>query len=559
MTQRTEPSATGTEIHTWTYDTAPMGVGKLASATTGATYARTHTYDALGRPTVVQFTINGATHAIATTYDSASRVDTVTYPSGFAVAYSYNEYGYQLQLKNAANGRSFWLARRRDAELRLTRQRAGNAVETFQTFDALTGRLTSVLTGDAGAVQNFAYGYDDIGRMTSRSDANSGLSETFVYDALSRLTRAKVGVSPARVVTYDAIGNILSKSGVGTYAYPAPGQPRPHAVQSIAGSVINTTFIYDSNGNRTDGNGLTIGYTPFNKPASFTQGGITLDFRYDPERQRYEQVATTSSAQETTLYLADAMGSGIMVEKVTGLSGTVQWNNYLFAGGEMVGMRVEHSAGAVYERYFHKDHLGSVSTITDETGAVTERLSYDAWGKRRNPDGSGATSGSIVSETTRGFTGHEQLDLVGMVHMNGRVYDPLLGRFTSADPMTENPFSTQGWNRYSYVGNSPVNFTDPSGYCFLGCFWKSVLSAIWRAIKPYIVTVLRVALAATAAFICGPACAAFASPVTSVFVTGVSGGGLGQMLKAGLITAFTAAAFYGVGELTGPDPAFAVS
>jgi RHS repeat-associated protein len=244
------------------------------------------------------------------------------------------------------------------------------------------------------------------------------------------------------------------------------------------------------------------------------------------------------------------MGSGIMVEKVTGLSGTVQWNNYLFAGGEMVGMRVEHSAGAVYERYFHKDHLGSVSTITDETGAVTERFSYDAWGKRRNPDGSGATSGSIVSETTRGFTGHEQLDLVGMVHMNGRVYDPLLGRFTSADPMTENPFSTQGWNRYSYVGNSPVNFTDPSGYCFLGCFWKSVLSAIWRAIKPYLGTILRIAVAAMAYASCGPVCAAFASTVTSAFATGVSGGGLGHMLKAAMITALTAAAFSAVGNVS---------
>jgi hypothetical protein len=71
--------------------------------------------------------------------------------------------------------------------------------------------------------------------------------------------------------------------------------------------------------------------------------------------------------------------------------------------------------------------------------------------------------------------------------MDGRVYDPLLARFGTPDP-TENPFSTQGWNRYSYVGNSPLNFTDPSGYCFLGCFWKPIFKAIgkffresWRA------------------------------------------------------------------------------
>ena len=66
--------------------------------------------------------------------------------------------------------------------------------------------------------------------------------------------------------------------------------------------------------------------------------------------------------------------------------------------------------------------------------------------------------------------------------MNGRVYDPLLGRFGTPDPTTESPFSTQGWNRYSYVGNSPLNFTDPSGYCFLGCFWQAPFKACQSAL-----------------------------------------------------------------------------
>jgi RHS repeat-associated protein len=96
-----------------------------------------------------------------------------------------------------------------------------------------------------------------------------------------------------------------------------------------------------------------------------------------------------------------------------------------------------------------------------------------------------------------GFTGHEELAEVGLVHMNGRVYDPLLARFGTPDPMTESPFSTQGWNRYAYVGNSPVNYTDPSGYCFLGCFWKPVFKAIgnfirqnWRALVQIAATAL---------------------------------------------------------------------
>jgi len=164
---------------------------------------------------------------------------------------------------------------------------------------------------------------------------------------------------------------------------------------------------------------------------------------------------------------------------------------------------------------------------------VLERLSYDAWGKRRHADGSDDPSGSIASQTSRGFTGHEELDSVGLVHMNGRVYDPLLARFGTADPITESPFSTQGWNRYAYVGNSPLNFTDPSGYCFMGCFWQSIfkgLQKVFRAV-PILGTMLQIAAGA----ICGPPCAILAS----AFVAGVTSGSLGAALKAGFITAVT--------------------
>jgi hypothetical protein len=64
---------------------------------------------------------------------------------------------------------------------------------------------------------------------------------------------------------------------------------------------------------------------------------------------------------------------------VIGTGGTLTWNNYLFVAGKMVGMRAEHSSGEVDTRYFHHDHFGSVAIITNETGAVVERLSYDAW------------------------------------------------------------------------------------------------------------------------------------------------------------------------------------
>ena len=129
--------------------------------------------------------------------------------------------------------------------------------------------------------------------------------------------------------------------------------------------------------------------------------------------------------------------------------------------------------------------------------------------------------------------------------MNGRVYDPLLGRFGTPDPMTENPFSTQGWNRYSYVGNSPLNFADPSGYCFMGCFWQAPFKALGGLLRR--VPILGQVLTVAAGAICGPPC----SVIASMVVTGLASGDLGMALRAGFITAVTAVAFQAVGDLTG--------
>jgi hypothetical protein len=90
--------------------------------------------------------------------------------------------------------------------------------------------------------------------------------------------------------------------------------------------------------------------------------------------------------------------------------------------GSMVGMRIWRSDGSTSFRYFHQDHLGSIAVITNESGTLAEaRDAYDAWGKRRNPNGSDDPTGSIVSQTSRGFTGEEMLASVGLVHLNGRV------------------------------------------------------------------------------------------------------------------------------------------
>ncbi len=99
-------------------------------------------------------------------------------------------------------------------------------------------------------------------------------------------------------------------------------------------------------------------------------------------------------------------------------------------------------------------------------------MSFDAFGARRKTNWAGeltqAETEALLSDvgigTSRGYTGHEHLDRTGLIHMNGRVYDPTLGRFLSADPIVQAPYFSQSYNRYTYVWNNPLGMNDPSGY-----------------------------------------------------------------------------------------------
>jgi RHS repeat-associated protein len=256
----------------------------------------------------------------------------------------------------------------------------------------------------------------------------------------------------------------------------------------------------------------------------------------------------------TTLYFDPF---GVHVEYFS--ASTSQWNEYLVAGGQMVGVRFERSDSTVATRYFHPDHLGSVAVITEETGAVAERLSYDAWGKRRFPNGADDPAGSITSQTTVGFTGQEELADVGLVHLNGRVYDPVIGRMMSADPYVPDPTNGQAWNRYSYVINNPLAFTDPNGYCFLGLcsVWNSIGTFVDRAVgsfirsHPIVGTIIEIGGAAICSALgCGPFYAAAVAALSAGAVVGITTGKLDLALKAGLIAGVTAFANFEVGEYT---------
>jgi RHS repeat-associated protein len=422
-------------------------------------------------------------------------------------------------------------------------------------------------------VENLSFVYDVLGNLAERQDVDQNLSESLVYDKLNRLTQATITGStaspPAKSFAYDLIGNITSKSDVGTYGYPPAGSVRPHAVVSIGGGEVSATFAYDENGNMVNGLGRTIGYSAFNQPTKVTQGTTTVGFNQGPEHQRILRQDTIAGTIATTLYMAET-ATGTPVELHIAASGALTWTQYLMAGDGMVGF-VTTQGSASFTRYFHTDHLGSVAVLTDDGANVVQRLSYDPWGKQRNAatwadDVAGALPAQ--DQSTRGFTGQEQLDDVGLVHLNARLYDPQLGRFASADSLVDNPYNAQALNRYSYVYDNPLSFTDPTGhgfFSFIGSIFKAVftaplklagaqLHALGSVIRsaPIIGTILQIAVGAAATVLCegNVGCGIAAAAGIAALTAGVTSGKIGVALQAGAIAAGTAAAFAGIGDIT---------
>ncbi len=449
---------------TWTYDNATTGVGKIHQISGPNGYLQVQSYDSLGRSDQTTRTISGTVYTTGLTYDSAGRQDTRTYPSGFAVQNSYNARGYLASVSEVLGGTTYWQANTVNAEGKITQETLGNGVVTDRTYDPARNLVQSITsTSGANTVQDLTFVFDQMGNLTERKDLQRDRTEAFAYDNRNQLTSSTLSetsttnqLGTPTTYSYDLIGNITNKSDVGNYLYGQNGAG-PHAV-TTAGS---NSYSYDANGGMTSGAGRTVAWTSFRKPQLIADAltGNQTSFVYGPDRARIQQNAQTNGLVTTTTYI------GNTYERRSRLSQPDELVHYIRASDTVAIFTKIDDGNALTDktRYLHRDHIYSVETITDELGAISGHLSYDAHGKRRLSDWQAGVP-AAPSETPRGFTGHEHLDGVGLIHMNGRVYAPELGRFLSPDPYVQVPETAKGFNRYAYVFNNPLSFTDPSGF-----------------------------------------------------------------------------------------------
>ena len=194
------------------------------------------------------------------------------------------------------------------------------------------------------------------------------------------------------------------------------------------------------------------------------------DFLYGPDESRFYQKKQVSGSVVETFYVA----KGAFEEEIR--DGQSTFKSYLD------GFLIDKRGAQNSQIFLLRDHLGSVDVVVDSDvtdglqDSVIETTSFKPFGERRLDDRSGSTLNP--STVSRGFTDHEHLDEFGLIHMNGRVYDPVVGRFLSPDPFVQYPSNSQSYNRYSYVLNNPLSNTDPSGYIALPFFFLPVLEFI---------------------------------------------------------------------------------
>jgi len=432
------------------YDEGINGIGRRTSMEddSGSTE---WVYDERGRLKNESKTINGHSAFITEwTYNSADLPSTMTYPDEEVVTYEYND---RMLLEYVSGADTYVYNLDYDSAGRMITRELGNSLtQTFGYYDwdehvnnvGQGGRLETLATE---SLQNLSYVYDSIGNVSQITNSLANETSTYEYDSLNRLTSWTLN-NQTESYGYDGEGNLASKAGEDLYYNDTN---HFHAVTDAYGN----SYEYDANGNQTvreiNSDLYELSYDAENSLVEVKKNDTTIAiFTFDGDGRRVKSTVNG----ETILFV------GAYFE----LNTTTNQATKYYLAGDRIAMRKYVIPQTMSVEYTLGDHLGSTSMTTDTLGNMVSELRYTSWGEVRYS----WTDPFLITTpnyefTKYTFTGqYSYMEVFELMFYNARFYDPAIGRFASADTFA--PGGVQGYDRYAYVNNSPLMFTDPTGH-----------------------------------------------------------------------------------------------
>lgn len=485
------------------YQYSDKGLIELETgASDGQSFSTTYEYDSLYRlkkKTETQGMPFSVTFKKEYQYDSLGRINkeitnssafttlTTLVESSVSVNNNYNSYNGLLDhITDTASGTTIWKLTGANARMQAISAQLGNGVNIANTYDAY-GYIKNIRHTKSGITAPLSLDYTfntQKGTLTNRKNNFYNYTENFTYDNFDRLLSWTTPTG-TQSNTYETDGRIKTNSNIGSYSYDSSAKYKKKNI------TLNSA-----------GRGYFIGRTPqtavynaFKKPVSVTEKNRgTIEFDYDIYGVRNSSVEWTTDEPSgnasdivRTKFYSRGGDVEIIQKGAAGSSNQPLTRIITYIGGNA------YSAPALYVtdytnpssktsnyHYLHRDFQGSIMAITNQTGTVVERRHYDVWGnvsKFTNTAGTTVTDPDLTGGEfffDRGYTGHEHFFRVGIIHMNGRIYDPVLKGFMSPDNFVQDPQNSQNFNRYAYCLNNPLMYTDPSGEYGV---WEGVAAA----------------------------------------------------------------------------------
>jgi RHS repeat-associated protein len=449
----------------------------------------TYGYDSLRRLNTTTESNDKFSHTTTVTYDSFGRPITGTnatqeFTTGLSTAITtknnYNAYNGIMDKMTDANDNVLWQLNTANEKMKSLTETLGNGVTITNAYNADGYYTSQKHSKNSVDILYNTYDFNVVkGTLNNRQNQVLGTNEIFTYDSFDRLTHWTNPLTNALDSNgYDARGRITNNNKLGTVNYNTNTATGIYRKKSI--SLTTEGVGYYTNLPKQD-----VTYTMFKSPISInekdnskTTDKGSMNFVYNSHLSRQImnygfQIPTpgaTGIYSKTKSYTDD--GSVEILKTPT----TITIRTYI--GGDAYSAplyidKVKNLANSTIvdkKYYLHRDYLASIIAISDDTGVAVERRQFDAWGNlcKLQQNGiaialpaDGTAAGLMMLD--RGYTSHEHLAEVGLIQMNGRLYDPVLRSFLMPDNFIQQPENTQNYNRYAYVLNNPLMYTDPSG------------------------------------------------------------------------------------------------